>query len=38
MIKIEVQSTQAVIRSQQTLTAGLRGAKVHFVLDRIGTD
>ena len=31
MIKIEVQSTQAVIRSQQTLTAGLRGAKVHFV-------
>ena len=31
MIKIEVQSTQAVIRSQQTLTAGLRGAKVHFI-------
>ena len=30
MIKIEVQSTRAVIRSQEPLTVGLRGAKVHF--------
>lgn len=30
MITIEVQSTRAVIRSQEPLTVGLRGAKVHF--------
>lgn len=31
MIKIEVQSTRAVIRYQEPLTVGLRGAKAHFV-------
>lgn len=30
MIKIEVQSTRAVIRFQEALTVGLRGAKVSF--------
>lgn len=30
LITIEVQSTRAVIRSQEPLTVGLRGAKVHF--------
>ena len=30
MIKIEVQSTRAVIRSQEPLTVGLQGAKVQF--------
>lgn len=30
MIKIEVDSTRAMIRSQELLTVGLRGAKVHF--------
>lgn len=30
MIKVEVHSTRAVIRSQEPLTVGLRGAKVRF--------
>lgn len=30
MIKIEVHSTRAVIRSQEPLTVGLKGAKAHF--------
>ena len=30
MIKVEVHSTQAVIRSQEPLTVGLRGAKARF--------
>ena len=31
MIKVEVHSTRAVIRSQEPLTVGLRGAKARFV-------
>lgn len=34
MIKIEIHSTRAVIRSQEPLTVGLTGAKAHFAFGK----